>query len=294
MTGTRLAAVLRAGGLHVIESPGWLTHNRNHKGAWGEVEGVMHHHTVTRGDTPQQTQASVALCFDGHATLPGPLCHGVISKDGTVYLVGNGRANHAGTGDDAVLRAMLAGRPLPDPVSNSRDGNRLFYGFESINLGDGVDPWPRAQVLAMEMVSVAISREHGWDEGRSLAHQEWQRGKIDPRGPGFPGMDTLRANIKTRLRADERDDMAVTEDDIRKIAQATARAVAEFQNPNLEPRRDLYQVIRDGAADAKRAADRAVEIRGAVDRLDLTGMTPAALDAIATAVADEIARRGAE
>jgi hypothetical protein len=29
-------------------------------------------------------------------------------------------------------------------------------------------------------------------------------------------MDTLRANIKTRLRADERDDMAVTEDDIRK------------------------------------------------------------------------------
>ena len=43
----RLLKVLRDEGLVVHEVRSWRTHNRNHKGPWGPVHGVMIHHTVT-------------------------------------------------------------------------------------------------------------------------------------------------------------------------------------------------------------------------------------------------------
>lgn len=195
MGPTMLVRVLRAAGLKAVEVPGWRTNNRNHKGPWGPVHGVMLHHTVTKGTTQKDTQDTVNLCFNGHSALPGPLCHGVIAKDGTVYLVGNGRANHAGLGDDDVLRAVINERPLPPDNEANTDGNRYFYGFECINLGDGKDPWPKAQVDAMIKASAAICEHHGWGERSVVAHLEWQPGKVDPRGPGWPGMDTARARI---------------------------------------------------------------------------------------------------
>lgn len=190
MSASTLVKVLRAAGLKVVEEPGWRDNNRNHKGPWGPVHGVMLHHTVTTG-----TRSSVNLCFNGHSALPGPLCHGVIAKDGTVYLVGNGRANHAGSGDDDVLRAVIDERPLPADNEANTDGNRYFYGFECINLGDGKDPWPAAQVDAAIRAAAAISRYHGWGPRSTVGHLEWQPGKVDPRGPGWPGMDTARVRI---------------------------------------------------------------------------------------------------
>ncbi|MFE2724116.1 N-acetylmuramoyl-L-alanine amidase [Kitasatospora sp. NPDC059327] len=85
---------LRGEGLSVNEVGNWRTHNRNHKGQWGPVHGIVIHHTATTG-----TDASVQICRDGYAGLPGPLCHGVIDRDGGVHLVGYGRTNHAGAGD---------------------------------------------------------------------------------------------------------------------------------------------------------------------------------------------------
>jgi hypothetical protein len=199
MSGATLAKVLRAAGLKVVEVPGWKNNNRNHKGPWGPAHGVMLHHTVTRGATQKDTDNTVKLCFSGHSSLPGPLCHGVIAKDGTVYLVGNGRANHAGLGDDDVLRAVIAEEPLPADNEANTDGNRHFYGFECINLGDGKDPWPLAQIEASFKASAAICKHHGWGERSVIGHLEWQPGKIDPRGPGWPGMDTARARIGTQL-----------------------------------------------------------------------------------------------
>jgi hypothetical protein len=89
---------------------------------WGPVHGVMIHHTVTKG-----TAAMVKICLDGYSTLPGPLCHGVIAKDGTVHLVGYGRANHAGAGDDDVLQAVIDEKALPADDEANIDGNRHFY-----------------------------------------------------------------------------------------------------------------------------------------------------------------------
>ncbi|MFF7376981.1 peptidoglycan-binding protein [Streptomyces massasporeus] len=192
LSASKLVEILRAEGVTVHEVRSWRTHNRNSKGPWGPVNGVMIHHTVTSG-----TASSVDICYDGHANLPGPLCHGVIDKKGHVHLVGNGRANHAGLGDGDVLRAVINESKLPADNEADTDGNRHFYGFECVNLGNGRDPWPEAQKEAIERVSAAICRHHGWSERSVIGHKEWQPGKVDPRG--FT-MDGMRGRIRDRLK----------------------------------------------------------------------------------------------
>lgn len=190
-------AALRAEGVKVTEVGDWRTHNRNSKGPWGPVHGVMIHHTVTKG-----TANTVRICRDGYAGLPGPLCHGVIAKDGTVHLVGYGRTNHAGLGDDDVLQAVIAEKALPADNEANTDGNRHFYGFECENLGDGKDPWPAVQVEAIVRASAAICRHHGWGvdgDTSVIGHSEWQPGKVDPRGPGV-SMANIRARVAERLK----------------------------------------------------------------------------------------------
>ncbi|MFI0934559.1 N-acetylmuramoyl-L-alanine amidase [Streptomyces sp. NPDC021019] len=187
----RLLKALLDEGLVVHEVEGWRTRHRNRVGPWGGVHGVMIHHTVTRG-----TAETVRICRDGYAGLPGPLCHGVIAKDGGVHLVGYGRANHAGLGDPDVLRAVTAETKLPVDDEATVDGNRAFWGFECENLGDGRDPWPDVQLRAIERAAAAVCRAHGWGAGSVLGHREWQPGKPDP--VGF-GMDAMRARVAGRL-----------------------------------------------------------------------------------------------
>lgn len=183
LSAASFLTALRDEGLTVVQVGDWRHHNRNHKGPWGPVHGVMIHHTVTRG-----TARTVEICRDGYTGLPGPLCHGVIAKDGRVHLVGYGRANHAGLGDDDVLRAVIAERSLPVENEATTDGNRHFYGFECENLGDGKDPWPDAQLLAIERVGAALCRAHRWGGPSVIGHREWQPGKTDPRGFEMPSM----------------------------------------------------------------------------------------------------------
>ncbi|MFD7709464.1 N-acetylmuramoyl-L-alanine amidase [Streptomyces sp. NPDC059786] len=196
LTAAKFLAALRAEGVDVVQVGNWKTHNRAGHGAWGPVHGVMIHHTVTKG-----TDNTVAICRDGYSSLPGPLCHGVIDKKGVVHLVGYGRANHAGLGDDDVLAAVIAEKALPTANEATVDGNARFYGFECENLGDNKDPWPAVQVEAIVRVSAALLRAHGWGEdGKTsvIGHKEWQPGKIDPRGPGI-SMSDVRTRVAERL-----------------------------------------------------------------------------------------------
>ncbi|WP_405692568.1 N-acetylmuramoyl-L-alanine amidase [Streptomyces sp. NBC_01185] len=192
MSASSFLKALKDEGLIVVQVGDWRTHNRNHKGPWGPVHGVMLHHTVTKG-----TARTVEICRDGYSGLPGPLCHGVIAKDGRVHLVGYGRANHAGLGDDDVLRAVIAETRLPADNESNTDGNRHFYGFECENLGDGKDPWPAVQLEAIEKAAAAVCRFHGWDAPSVIGHREWQPGKVDPRGFSMTGM---RNRIHDRLK----------------------------------------------------------------------------------------------
>ena len=285
MNADLLVRVLRSAGLRVVEHRSWRTNNRNSKGAWGPVHGVMIHHTVTQG-----TYSSVNLCYDGHSSLPGPLCHGVIDKDGTVYLVGNGRANHAGLGDPDVLRAVRDETVLPLDNQASVDGNAHFYGFECVNLGDGKDPWPAAQLEAIAKASAAICQEHGWSQRSVIGHLEWQPGKIDPRGFS---MGWLRQEVSDRLDS-EGDDVALTDDDknwltgtIRAVVKAeVGRAVAAWKNTDIDPR-DVYQVQRDAANYAKEAAD-------LLKTMPETGLTAAQIDSLAKEILDRMSGRLAE
>jgi hypothetical protein len=199
MSAADFIAALRAEGVRVVEVGNWRTHNRNSKGAWGPMHGVVIHHTVTSG-----VDASVQICRDGYSGLPGPLCHGVIDKAGIVHLVGYGRANHAGGGDPRVLDVVTTesyGDRPPAPTKGNADGvdgSHAFYGFECINLGNGKDPWPEAQLDAIERVSAAICRTHGWSEKSVIGHLEWSDDKSDPRGFTMPDM---RARVAKRLGA---------------------------------------------------------------------------------------------
>ncbi len=290
-----LIQALRAEGVRVVEHRSWRTHNRNHVGVWGPVEGVMIHHTVTSG-----TASSVELCYNGHSSLPGPLCHGVIAKDGTVYMVGNGRANHAGLGDDEVLAAVKNSTPLPADNEANTDGNRYFYGFECVNLGDGKDTWPEAQLDAIERVSAALCRRHGWTERKVIGHLEWQPGKIDPRG--FT-MAAMRARIAARIN-EEADDMELTAENLKQIGHA----VHAYKNTDVEPV-DAFQLLRYAAkANNLLAVVQAVvaaqelqvaalqQLAEQVSRLQSGGAVDVTAFAatVADATVDELARRTAE
>ncbi|MEU3654460.1 N-acetylmuramoyl-L-alanine amidase [Streptomyces sp. NPDC032161] len=198
LSAAAILTALRAEGVTVVEVGSWRTHNRSSKGAWGPVNGSIVHHTVTKG-----TASTVAMCRTGYASLPGPLCHGMIAKDGRVHMVGWGRANHAGGGDPRVLDQVIAesygSRPTPPTKGNANgtDGNARFYGWECENLGDGKDPWPKAQYDAIVRVQAALCRAHGWSAKSVIGHLEWSSDKIDPRGVS---MAQLRANVAERLK----------------------------------------------------------------------------------------------
>ncbi|MFJ4738694.1 N-acetylmuramoyl-L-alanine amidase [Streptomyces sp. NPDC088775] len=230
MTADQLLSALRAEGVRVIEVGNWRTHNRNSKGPWGPVNGSIVHHTVTAGTT-----GTVAMVRDGYAALPGPLCHGMIAKDGRVHMVGWGRTNHAGGGDPAVLARVIAedyGTRPPAPTkgnTNGVDGNSRFYGWECENLGDGKDPWPTAQYDAIVRVQAALCRAHKWSAKSVIGHLEWSNDKVDPRGFS---MSQLRADVAERLKhpaswspggtttPSKETDVALSDTDIKKVAAA--------------------------------------------------------------------------
>ncbi|MFF8716150.1 N-acetylmuramoyl-L-alanine amidase [Streptomyces sp. NPDC015184] len=274
LTASEVIAALRAEGVRVVEVGNWRTHNRNSKGPWGPVNGSIVHHTVTKG-----TAATVAMVRDGYASLPGPLCHGMIAKDGRVHMVGWGRTNHAGGGDPRVLDQVIAEsygtRPTPPTKGNANgvDGNARFYGWECENLGDGKDPWPKAQYDAIVRVQAALCRTHGWSAKSVIGHLEWSNDKVDPRG--FT-MSKLRSDVAERLKhpaswnPNEEDPMAgITKRDIfdavwKTDAMTPPEGRATPENPTWAPE----SVLRDAASYATRAEAAAVRVEAAAARIE--------------------------
>lgn len=193
-------AALRNEGLTVTGISGWRDHNRNHRGPWGPMNGVVIHHTAGRD--------SLNLTSKGTADLPGPLCHTHLDKKGLATMVGYGRANHAGTfaqnAHDAVV-AESSTHPRPS-ASEPVDGNSHYYGIEIENLGDGKDFYPQAQYDAAVKWAAAICRAHGWSANSVIGHKEGTTRKIDPKGPigSAKGtqwdMDTFRKDVTAQLK----------------------------------------------------------------------------------------------
>lgn len=181
MTAAEFKAALQAEGCNVREhDSSWAAHNRNHKGAWGPLNGVMVHHT---GGLNAED-----FVWSGDSDLPGPLCHAYISKAGEVVLIGWGRTNHAGGGDPDTLAAVVADQPVGHPPtkhegsSGAVDGNAHFVGYECENKGDGKDKWPKVQVDAMVRACAAVCRHYGWSVDSVIRHMDWSDWKSDPAG----------------------------------------------------------------------------------------------------------------
>lgn len=173
----------------------WTSHNRNKVGAWGPVNGFMWHHVGSDGD-------SRAFLWSGNTDLPGPLCQFHIDASGKVWLMGWGRANHAGGGDPAVLAKVISeeytGILKPHYHQGSPgavDGNARFYGVE---IGySGSHGMTAAQYSAALKLSAAICEFHGWSQRSVIGHGEWSDWKWDPGyAPGkMMDMNAVRNDI---------------------------------------------------------------------------------------------------
>jgi len=199
MTPAQLLAQLKKWGVKYAEYKTWKTHNRDAATgkAFGPVFGFMVHHTGS--DSKDQRE----LLRGGISGLPGPLSHFGLAQDGTVWLIGWGRANHAGLGDPDVLRAVQNENYGDNPPKDDQavvDGNDCFYGVEIWYSGS--HSMTNAQYEALKKLAAAICDFHKWSEKSVIGHGEWgSPGKWDP---GYkPGtmmdMSKVRKDIKTTL-----------------------------------------------------------------------------------------------
>jgi hypothetical protein len=294
MTPEQWLEALRAEGVtDIVEMPGWRTNNRNHIKAFTDVHATMIHHTAGEGPGVK------TLVFQGTDDLPGPLCHDYLDRSGRLYLVGNGRANHAGTvaaNAYAAVRDEKSTHPYPD-AAEPLDGNSLSYGLECENSGAVGRTWPAKQYDVAVRVQAARCRFHGWTANSVWAHKEATRRKpVDPR----LDMDDFRADVAERLTHEpgwnpgtetEEDPMAgITKKDIfdavwRTDALAAPKDAADLKtNPNWQPQsilRDIQARVRANTA-AEAAQTAAIT---ALAKLVGSGVDT---DAVVTAVREEI------
>jgi hypothetical protein len=198
MTAKQVVAQLKKWNVRYVGYKNWYEHNRGNRGTgWGPVNGFMVHHTGSDGADQRE------LLRNGRSGLPGPLSQFGIAQDGTVWLIGWGRCNHAGSGDDDVLSDVIdenyGNSPVTDDETNT-DGNSRFYGAEIWYSGN--HGMTKSQYEALLRLGAAICDFHGWTEKSVIAHGEWQPGKWDPGyAPGkMMNMSAVRSDIKLKLK----------------------------------------------------------------------------------------------
>lgn len=229
-----LAEDCRAAGLIVKELGGW-------QGRGAEFiarpNTVIAHHTGTpkaaRGDLPTQR-----ILIEGRADLPGPLCQVGLGRNGTVYIVASGKANHAGKG---TWRGTTA--------------SAYTVGIEAENPGDG-KPWPDKQYDAYVRLCAVLLRGLGQGAERLAAHREWALPlgrKVDPAGID---MDRMRLDVARKLsnfqhpKPPPTSEVDVTDDEIEKVAERVFDKLKGY----VATHQDMVVLLR-GTADGKHAAN---------------------------------------
>jgi hypothetical protein len=287
MTATEAVTQLKKWGLRYVEISGWATHNRNSKGAWGPVNGFIWHHTGA--DVKDAKAYAAGTLYNGLSDLPGPLCHFSIGADGTVYLIGWGRANHAGGGDPAVLQHVInedyTGQLHPTRGnSDGVDGNAHFYGVEIQYSGS--HEMSAAQYAAARRLSAAVLDFHGWTERSVIAHGEWSDDKWDPGyAPGkIMAMPAVRSDVASTLRAgptQEEDPMAgITKADIYDAVWKTDQVAAPPDAPDA-----ATNTTWQPQSYLKDTNTRLRELAKKVDTLTTPVVSDAQITALAAAVA---------
>ena len=173
---TNLAKVVRSAGLKVVEVDGWK--KRSARTTWRGPKAVVVHHTATpskvRGNYP-----TLSTVRNGRTGLPGPLSQLGLGRDGTVYVIAAGSANHN------------------YPASPSQFGNDRAIGIEAE--ASGYDDWPRVQYDAYVRLVAALCRAYGIPADRSGV-----RGHKEATTPGRKSdpnfdMDKFRSRVRAVL-----------------------------------------------------------------------------------------------
>lgn len=223
---TDLAAVLRLGGLSVIELPGWKT--RGH-GPMTAVRGVTVHHTASGRGTGAQIGLNTVRY--GRADLPGPLAQLYLNREGVFFVVAAGLAYHAGKSREI------------------EQTNTYRIGIEALAAGDGwSQDWPPAQMRALTRGCAVLAEHYRFPVGEILGHKETCAPvgrKIDP---SFD-MTEFRQQVK------DVDQMQLS-DPVKYTASAAERAGKEFDTvghvlqwpPAVRFARDEIAIVRSEVA----------------------------------------------
>ena len=161
MRWSGLAQELKGLGIEVKAVEGWKGRGLDYP---FDPDGAFNHHTGSNkksGNVP-----SLGICTHGRSGIPGPLCQIVLARNGTVFLVAQNRANHAGTGGPW--------RWVP------RDsGNTFAIGIEWENDGVG-EKYGNRQMEVGVLLNAVLLRRMGRGVRRCGSHKEYTSRKIDP------------------------------------------------------------------------------------------------------------------
>lgn len=194
-----LPTILRNHGFTVVEISGWRSRGRPSSTGEFKPVGVLCHHTGAydgKGDPANDRSYAEYLATKGRSDLPPPLAHLALSREGVVYVLASGRANHAG-------RARASGTVA------AGDGNALYIGIEAMN--DGKQGFDRTQyqtythlcaVLSLKVTHDSVHTVRGHKETSTTG--KWDPGKIDMdrfREVTHKKMNTIRSSASVRERA---------------------------------------------------------------------------------------------
>lgn len=214
---------LRRAGLRLGVLPGWQTRGRPPSTGDFDPGGVLIHHT---GSSQDGAAYAKWLGTVGRSDLPAPLCQVSIGRDGTVYLLAAGRANHAG-------KAKASG-PMP-----AGDGNALYVGIECHNTGS--EGWTEPQYAATVRTAAVLCRMLGARAEAVRGHRETSvTGKVDP---GRMDMGEFRDDVADEIARMRR----VPLPSVRRILRRRlAEAVAKGDAPRVAWLRGLLAAVRRG------------------------------------------------
>ena len=155
-----LGKELKQHGLAVQKVAGW----QNRGSTTFAPRGIIFHHTASNaagGNAP-----ALGIVTHGRSDLPGPLCQFLVGRDGTIFFVAAGRANHAGTGG-----------PIKGIAQDN--GNTFTIGVECENNGIG-EKWGADQLEAIAILFAILLDRMEASPQMIIGHREWTTRKIDP------------------------------------------------------------------------------------------------------------------
>lgn len=169
---TALATIAKRTGYPVVERAGWKTRGR---APMSGAKSIICHHTA---GGPSGNYPSLGVVQNGRAGLPGPLAHYGLGRDGTIYVIAAGRANHAGV------------------VDTTTHSNSYAIGIEAENTGRG-EKWSDAQMDAYAKLCRELCDHYGIPISQVRGHKEVARPKGRKPDPSFD-MNAFRKMVKAR------------------------------------------------------------------------------------------------